>query len=441
MGDVSRFAFARLDFRSLRAVSCACKELRECLRKVVVDVQWSLLVIGDEDDAHDTAGNPVKFWDEGEDEWRSLPPLPFACCAVAAVVMEGQVYVLGFSSSTEEAISTAGGTFMCRKQLFVAYDRHEQSWQSLDASPFELNDREEDIQCAVLDGGIYVMGYQPLYRAGDTPQHTRYRGHLGGIARFRSNGSWELLPSCPGVCGGVTMIAASGALYLIGGSEGYNCNDGKRVLDSIFERFDPGTGQWTSLQMADDELQDAVRGGPHNYIIPLAKHIFVSHIDDQVAEDLTGDPSLVEYQVHTSWWYDCAVRSWTRGAPMPTVREHAILPLGNNAFALGDGIVEACQPGRRRGCWSIYAGYDDDPQVQMCTATRDGQIIFALKSPEDEEQHCEAQCFKPNASGGAWIDLSPMPAMHVLAAVAVPAWKGVDEDEVGRVEINGREEA
>ena len=89
------------------------------------------------------------------------------------------------------------------------------------------------------------------------------------------------------------MLAASRALYLIGGDEGLRPSEvpgrWRRRLDSTFHRFDLDTGLWTTLQLAGDELQAAVRNGPHNYIIPLTQHIFVSYIDEQRADDLTMD--------------------------------------------------------------------------------------------------------------------------------------------------------
>ena len=44
-----------------------------------------------------------------------------------------------------------------------------------------------------------------------------------------------------------------------------------------------------------------------------------------------------------------------------------------------------------------------------------------------DDTACRALCFTPDADGGVWKDLAPMPGMHVDAAVAVPAWRGVDE--------------
>ncbi|CAK0806107.1 unnamed protein product [Prorocentrum cordatum] len=277
------------------------------------------------------------------------------------------------------------------------------------------------------------MGNQPLYDAGDTPENTRYRGHRSGIARYTSNGSWELLPSCSSAGHGVTMIASGRCLYLIGGSEGYRIGDGKHMLRSTFDRFDPGTGQWTSLTLADDELQDAVRNGPHKYIAPAANHIFVSYMAEHIARDLTKDRarerSFRRYWSYTSWWYDCERCAWKRGAPMPTPREHIVLPLGSGIFALGDGLVEACQPGpQRRARWSIYEDYEDSDKVTAHVATLDGQKIFLLGVAEGGKQFCRVQCFTPDADGGVWGDLAMMPSMDVAAAVAVPAWRGLDED-------------
>lgn len=152
----------------------------------------------------------------GWDEWRTLKPLPHSSAAGALVEFRGKLYLFG-------GVDTNGIVL----DLVQEYDPEAETWRGRARMPLAC----EHIGAALLDTLIYVV-------AG------RENGVSGvSLTAFNAynpvTNQWQSLPNLPTARSGLSLAAAKGRLYAIGG-------EWPGTFD-LNEEYDPARKSWRTV--------------------------------------------------------------------------------------------------------------------------------------------------------------------------------------------------
>ena len=189
------------------------------------------------------------------------------------------------------------------------YDPITRRWSSLGAAPQELH----HFQPVAIGNSIYIIG--ALTGAfPDEPSVTSVR------VIDTDTGLWSIAGEIPTdrLRGSTTAVLYEGDIYISGGNT--KGHDGGAV--AWFDKFDPDTGDWTTLP-------DAPNARDHAYGVVIAGRLYVAGgrtSDLPVASDKPVLPVDI---------YDFATGQWSTGQNIPTARAGAA-----NA-AIDDEIIVA----------------------------------------------------------------------------------------------------
>lgn len=405
LADIPGWTAKCLDVRTLSIFARASKRCAQLTVEVLAHLDWWIYVIGE---TQGDIGNPVARYRVSSDTWDVLPALPYPCCSSRSsmVVLEGQIYIFVAISNSDDA------------EVLLRCDPHRREWENLGVLPL-LQIHHGELQAAVLDGFIYLVGYE-----------SRGQGCYHGpkIARFGNCGAsykWELLPPLNTRRSDFKLVAAAGAIYALGGW--HDCD--------AFERYDPTTQQWESLEpLRNDGLKEAINAKYSDCITSLGTHIFVCEVGEECTVGMTH-----WYLSCSCWCYDCGAKTWTRGPPMPTIRRIAqLVSMNGIAYVIGGAtkdidadeessfVVEGfipCKFLRGRGRWKRLAETNYEAH-QLAVALGNGKQLFGVGACNDDHEYILMECFMPDEGEGCWEALSPLPNMSPegpTAAVAVPA--------------------
>eukprot|EP00928_Gymnodinium_smaydae_P039468 TRINITY_DN26961_c0_g1_i1.p1 TRINITY_DN26961_c0_g1~~TRINITY_DN26961_c0_g1_i1.p1 ORF type:complete len:426 (+),score=67.77 TRINITY_DN26961_c0_g1_i1:60-1337(+) len=397
--------------QDLHAFARVSKFCREPAKSLFAELDWLVYVFGDaQDDSED--GNRFACYSVSADKWAAhVPQLPYPCSSGVGVAVQGHVYFVGIDDASADHCTP----------IFVAYDRQRNAWVNLSALPHRFFNIFP-IQAVALGDYLYVLG--------------------DGIARYRSGGAWEHLPRWPSDCDQFKMLAAGGALYLIG-ADGpcMRLSDGLHASQSIFDRYDPATGAWTKLELSDAELQRALQDEPS--IVATSHGIFVSYSKRDICLDYrNGSAHLHGYCTHACWVYSFESQDWLRGRHKPTPEHGLVVPLGNVCLAFGFGAQgETTMEGYDigvcgLGTWALHQPADCFGYHSMYAPLGNQKSLLGVggRRASGGEDHAERVDLFTRASGrgGTWTWKSCAPlrnisGIDILCTCVVPSFTRISD--------------
>ena len=161
----------------------------------------------------------VDVWDPVLNNWGLAIPLPQGLHHTTATVLNGKLYVIGgFESGFWKPVNTT-----------YEYDPDLHRWSHKTPMPTARG----ALAAAVIDGKIHLVGgaHRKLFNLVNTNAHEVYDP---------TTDSWETLPPLPTPRDHLTVTAANGKLFAIGGRVDVNYNNNLDVNES----YDPKTRQW-----------------------------------------------------------------------------------------------------------------------------------------------------------------------------------------------------
>jgi N-acetylneuraminic acid mutarotase len=208
-------------------------------------------------------------------QWEAKAPMPQARNEVAAVAVNGKLYVIG-------GASREGGYELTTTE---EYDPASDTWRARAPMLHGLN----HVGAAVLDGKIYVVG--GFIR----------RSHGGAQNRAMvydpQTDSWRDLPPMKGPRGSVAVAAAAGKIHAFGGRL-----DEAHML-TTHEAYDPANNTWS-------EAAPLSRARDHMAAVTADGKIHVIGGRFGANEDMAGLHEI----------YDPARDAWSKAADVPTPR-------------------------------------------------------------------------------------------------------------------------
>lgn len=215
--------------------------------------------------------------------WRTAAPMPMKRTEVAAVAVDGKIYVVGGF----EKPSLGNVLNFAITPSVEVYDSATDQWTSKAPLPVGLH----HVGIGVVDGRLYVIG--GYAKSGFTvwnPVATVY-------AYDPATDSWTERAPMPTARGALSVTEHEGKLYAIGGYDG-------KANASAVEVYDPVRNVWTtgaSLPTPRDHLAAATVTGK------------IYAIGGRVDGDYSRNLSIVER-------YDPDTDRWTRVSDLPTAR-------------------------------------------------------------------------------------------------------------------------
>ena len=187
-------------------------------------------------------------------------------------------------------------------------------------------------------------------------------GSGGGTGGGATESAWSFAPTMPHRRSYTASAQIGGDIYVAAGMVG---NTGRSL--NVFERFDPGSGTWTSLPFVPAAFSAAAGAA-------LGDRMYVVGGND-VAEQQHSNSRVDGRQVFA---YDVGSRRWTSRAPLPSPRTNlAAVALDGKVYALGglDPVrptrtVFVYDPGRNR--WSQAAPLPEALHALAAVAFRGG---------------------------------------------------------------------
>ncbi|RMF59684.1 MAG: T9SS C-terminal target domain-containing protein [Bacteroidetes bacterium] len=277
--------------------------------------------------------------------WSARAPMPTPRWGAAAVVLDGQIYVLGGQNAQGVVLD-----------VVERFDPATGTW-----TPFgSMEDERFNAAAAVFQGKIYVMGGRD--RDGDVKDDVQvYDPATGG---------WQEIDDLEEKREGATAVVLDDTLYVLGGSD-----QNARFLDTV-ERFDPATGTWHRV---DDWHLDQPRAalgavvlGDTAYAVggfsTFGPHGPVQQYSHATGEGLLPPLDPPRGNLGTAGWgrrfyaiggrdatdrvtpavnvFDVFTRTWTAAPSLTTGREGAAVALvGEYVFVFGgrddDGTILA----------------------------------------------------------------------------------------------------
>lgn len=178
-------------------------------------VSGVLYTVGGSDGTH--ALGTVERYNVGANTWEECPALLTPRRGVAIAVSHRFVYALGGSDgddtlSTVERLDTEGGF----------------SWEPMPAMPTP----RRAAAAAVLNGRLYVVG-----GAGGITNDIEPSLRVAEVFDFQEY-TWKALPAMPSGRRGLSLLAAEGVLFALGGSDGMKASNAVEVYDPASEAWE-----------------------------------------------------------------------------------------------------------------------------------------------------------------------------------------------------------
>ncbi|HUQ19149.1 MAG TPA: hypothetical protein VM099_06005, partial [Gemmatimonadaceae bacterium] len=237
--------------------------------------------------------------------WNSKTPMPTSRGELAAGVIDGILYAVGGYNSGD--LNTV-----------EAYDIAADKW----TTKAPLPTAREGLAVAVVNGILYAIGGNQ--RSGATliagslstsgtvnvPQVSRFNlqsaAHpLGTVEAYDpATNKWTTKASMPTPRSMLAVGVLNGVIYALGGSSGSLM--GMRTV----EAYDPATDTWTRKSDMPSTSSDAS---------PYGRAAFAAAVVDGTLYAIGGFAVYAETNLVET--YDPSLDKWTRGVPMPTMRQ------------------------------------------------------------------------------------------------------------------------
>ena len=282
-------------------------------------------------EGRDTVGFLVRPASLAGMTWSNGPDLPTARYGLAAVAVQGKIYVLGGADSQNNAVTTVD-----------ILNPDDNTWMTGPALPSARYFHS----AVVLDDKIYVMGGV----SGQTILNSFDYLDTG-------TNTWTNLQSTPTYRYGAGAGASGGKVYIVGGM-------GADALTPATESFDLATNSWTTLAS-----------------MPIARRFFGAvPVNDRVYA-IGGDDTQI--YMATSQFFSTDANTWSTTIAMPTARRFmgACIFLGNivvvggelssNNAAASTTVVEAMS--LESNTWSTVTALPDGRDTHAVVAA-DGKL-------------------------------------------------------------------
>jgi N-acetylneuraminic acid mutarotase len=256
---------------------------------------------------------PAEVKSATENSWTTKTPLPDGISIVKAAVVNGKIYVMGYSFNYE-------------------YDPDTDSWTAKTPMPTPRNSNTYAI--AACQDKIYVIG-------GDNGENGHHNYLSTNEAYDPSTDTWETKKSMPTSRKRVDANVVDDKIYVIGG-----VTDNFRSIEiSVNEVYDPATDSWTTKQPAPITVQDYASAVVDKKIYIMFGYTLQVYdaendtwtVDASIPISIEGGTAAATAGVlapkkiyvigggHTITLnavrvYDPASGNWTLGSPMPTNR-------------------------------------------------------------------------------------------------------------------------
>jgi hypothetical protein len=159
------------------------------------------------------------------DSWSKIAPLQRPRGAAAAVVLTGQIHVLGGASAPTEERASVG--------WHEVYDPKSDQWARKKALP----GARDHVGCVAYNGRIHIIGGRFNTFEYNTDLHHVY---------VPDKDTWELLAPLPTARSGHGLVVHRGRFYAMGGEGGIINRPGQQTVFGQMESYDPATNTWQS---------------------------------------------------------------------------------------------------------------------------------------------------------------------------------------------------
>lgn len=213
------------------------------------------------------------------------------------------------------------------------------------------------------------------------------------------NGPWRVERRLEGVRDEARAARVGDSIYLVGGITSLDLSADPITAQSVdtFERYDTGSGRYTSLPPLPARLN-------HTGVAAYRGDIYVvgGHTDDLELAKATGD----------AWRYSPEERRWEAIEPMPTPRGgHGLVVVGDRMYAIGGR-----NPARRLGTVEVYdfgtgrwseAKSMPTPRDHVGVGVHRGQIYAAGGRQDDDYSLGAFERYDPALD--RWLQLRDIP--------------------------------
>ncbi len=176
-----------------------------------------------------TSLNSVEIYDPQEDRWREGSPMPTTRSGVAAVVLEGKIWVMGGGFRYPD------GSFIYYRKVEL-YDPKRDQWET---GPELLLPHDYPAAAAVSEKIYLVGGHHP-----DVKGSSLTDPGLAAVEEYdEALGVWRQVPPMPTPRFAASALAVDGRLWVFGG-----CGLTPRGFANydLIEIYDPRTRKWSS---------------------------------------------------------------------------------------------------------------------------------------------------------------------------------------------------
>ena len=181
------------------------------------------------------AQSAVFVYDFNTEEWAESTPLPEPRGEHTAVVIDGNIYVVG--GRFKETPDAANFNDHFDTASLIVFDPTTEEWSPAPDMPTARNSHA----AAVIEGKMYVVGGRQFVEQ----ENGEYANvNVASLEAYDPEAeSWETLAPLPQAAGGITAAAVEGKLYVFGGEQWVP--EPMVIAESWV--YDPALDQWTAL--------------------------------------------------------------------------------------------------------------------------------------------------------------------------------------------------
>ncbi|TDJ60599.1 MAG: galactose oxidase, partial [Nitrospina sp.] len=185
-----------------------------------VSAHGRIYVVGGFSSGAWTPVNTVYAYDAAENKWRQQASMPTERGALAAGVLDGQIYAVGGALKKFFRLVNTNA--------HEVYDPKTDTWKALAPIPTP----RDHLTVSVANGLLYAIGGRV---------NVNYNNNLNAHEAYDPNtNQWQTLAPLPTARSGITSQYIKGRIFVFGGESGkgtFNEN----------EAYDPNTNQWTAM--------------------------------------------------------------------------------------------------------------------------------------------------------------------------------------------------
>ncbi|MEL7434758.1 MAG: kelch repeat-containing protein [Chloroflexota bacterium] len=181
------------------------------------------------------AQSTVFVYDFNTEEWTESTPLPQPRGEHTAVVIDGEIYVVGGRFKRTPDSANFNDHFDTASVL--VFDPITEEWSPAPDMPTARNSHA----AAVIDGKMYIVGGRQFTEQANGEYASV---NVASLEVYDPEAeSWETLAPLPQAAGGITAAAVDGKLYVFGGEQWVP----EQAVIAEAWVYDPALDQWTSV--------------------------------------------------------------------------------------------------------------------------------------------------------------------------------------------------